>query len=67
MRSLDQIVKDNGGDNTPGLDTHNLTGRAAPKEVEPQWVPLERETCGHEVCDMENCIFDQREDHMEKA
>lgn len=28
MRSLEQIIKDNGGDNTPLLDTHNLTGRA---------------------------------------
>jgi hypothetical protein len=28
MRDLRQIVHDNGGDNTPALDTHNLTGRA---------------------------------------
>ena len=28
MRTLEQIVADNGGDNTPALDTHNLTGRA---------------------------------------
>jgi len=27
MRSLSEIVRDNGGDNTPMLDTHNLTGR----------------------------------------
>lgn len=41
MRSLEQIVADNGGDNTPGLDTHNLTGRVAPEGVEPEWTPLE--------------------------
>jgi hypothetical protein len=28
MRDLGQIVADNGNDNTPALDTHNLTGRA---------------------------------------
>lgn len=28
MRDLSKIIADNGGDNTPGLDTHNLTGRA---------------------------------------
>ena len=28
MRSLEQIIADNGNDNTPALDTHNLTGRA---------------------------------------
>ena len=28
MRDLAQIIRDNGDDNTPGLDTHNLTGRA---------------------------------------
>ena len=27
MRSLEQIVADNGGDNTPVGDSHNLTGR----------------------------------------
>ena len=27
MRDLDKIVADNGGDDTPALDTHNLTGR----------------------------------------
>lgn len=41
MRSIEQIVKDNGGDNTPALDTHNLTGRAFPEGVEPEWTPLE--------------------------
>jgi hypothetical protein len=35
MDSLDRIVASNGGDNTPMLDTHNLTGRALPKGVEP--------------------------------
>lgn len=38
MRSLEQIIHDNGNDNTPALDTHNLTGRAAPVGVEPDWV-----------------------------
>lgn len=28
MRDLSQIIADNGGDNTPAMDTHNLTGRA---------------------------------------
>jgi hypothetical protein len=41
MRSLEQIIHDNGNDNTPALDTHNLTGRAAPRGVEPEWVPLQ--------------------------
>ena len=27
MKPLEQIVAENGGDDTPGLDTHNLTGR----------------------------------------
>lgn len=27
MRSIKQIIADNGGDNTPAMDTHNLTGR----------------------------------------
>lgn len=27
MRSIEQIVVDNGNDNTPAMDTHNLTGR----------------------------------------
>ena len=39
MRSLEQIVRDNGGDDTPALDTHNLTGRAFPEGVETDWVP----------------------------
>lgn len=41
MRSIEQIIHDNGGDNTPALDTHNLTGRAFPEGVEPEWVPLD--------------------------
>lgn len=28
MRSIEQIIADNGNDNTPALDTHNVTGRA---------------------------------------
>jgi hypothetical protein len=56
MRDLRQIVHDNGGDDTPALDTHNLTGRAgdividlgnlAPLETEADWraeSALERE------------------------
>lgn len=43
MRSLEQIIRDNGGDNTPGMDTHNLTGSAFPEGVEPEWVPLSQE------------------------
>lgn len=46
MRSIEQIVNDNGGDNTPALDTHNLTGRALPEGVEPEWTPLESEVEG---------------------
>lgn len=41
MRSLEEIIHDNGGDSTPFLDTHNLTGRAIPEGVEPLWLPLE--------------------------
>lgn len=55
MRDLRQIVKDNGGDDSPALDTHNLTGRATPKEVEPEWVPLalwnEEAECTFGNCD----------------
>lgn len=36
MRSLEQIVADNGDDNTPGLDTHNLTGRVKPRTARQQ-------------------------------
>lgn len=58
MHDLRQIVKDNGGDDTPALDTHNLTGRAAPEGVEPQWVPLtlwnEDCGCGEEFCCRDN-------------
>jgi hypothetical protein len=43
MRSIEQIIHDNGGDNTPALDTHNLTGRAFPEGVEPLWMPLASE------------------------
>lgn len=52
MRDLRQIIKDNGGDDTPALDTHNLTGRATPKEVEPDWTPLEHcgGSCGTDEC-----------------
>lgn len=39
MRSIEQIIHDNGGDNTPALDTHNLTGRAS-TPYEPEWTPL---------------------------
>lgn len=28
MRDIRQIVADNGNDNTPAMDSHNLTGRA---------------------------------------
>lgn len=41
MRSIEQIVRDNGGDDTPALDTHNLTGRAFPEGVEPEWMPMD--------------------------
>lgn len=41
MRAIEQIIHDNGGDNTPLLDTHNLTGRAFPAGVEPEWEPYE--------------------------
>lgn len=41
MRSLEQIIHDNGNDNTPALDTHNLTGRAVPRGVEPEWLPMQ--------------------------
>lgn len=27
MRDIRQIIADNGGDNTPAMDSHNLTGR----------------------------------------
>ena len=27
MRDINQIIADNGNDNTPAMDTHNLTGR----------------------------------------
>lgn len=40
MRSLEQIIADNGGDNTPALDTHNLTGRAF-TPYEPDWTPYD--------------------------
>lgn len=41
MRDLAQIIRDNGADDTPALDTHNLTGRAFPEGVEPEWTPYE--------------------------
>lgn len=28
MRDIRQIIADNGNDNTPAMDSHNLTGRA---------------------------------------
>ena len=34
MRSLEQIIADNGYDNTPMGDSHNLTGRAPTEGVE---------------------------------
>ena len=37
MRSLEQIVADNGNDNTPGMDTHNLTGRAKVYRYPETW------------------------------
>ena len=53
MRSLEQIIADNGGDNTPAGDTHNLTGRARPEQIvedqfeqedeEPRFIALTRE------------------------
>lgn len=43
MRDIRQIIADNGWDNTPALDTHNLTGRALPEGVEQAWAPLDGE------------------------
>lgn len=46
MRSLEQIVADNGNDNTPALDTHNLTGRANPPKGRVRYqytITLERD------------------------
>lgn len=37
MRSLEQIIHDNGGDNTPMYDSHNLTGRAPKDEGVNEW------------------------------
>ena len=55
MRSIEEIIRVNGGDNTPGLDTHNLTGRAFPEGVEPEWTPFDRED------DFENWLDDHAE------
>lgn len=41
MRSIEQIIADNGYDNTPIGDSHNLTGRALPEGVEGDWTPFE--------------------------
>lgn len=52
MRSIEQIIADNGYDNTPIGDSHNLTGRALPEGVEeditlrePEWDVLPEDTC----------------------
>lgn len=58
MRSIEQIIHDNGNDNTPGLDTHNLTGRALPEGVEPEWTPYEYDVDDELVAEYEARIAD---------
>src|SRR5574338_1209873 len=41
MRDLGWIINDNGGDATPALDTHNLTGRAVDWDEEDYWLTFD--------------------------
>lgn len=49
MRDIRQIVADNGGDNTPGMDTHNLTGRIPKCEFCGDQKPLNK---GCNLCNL---------------
>jgi hypothetical protein len=47
MRSIEQIIADNGFDNRPAMDTHNLTGRVQCKECRLPARPNDTLCVGH--------------------
>lgn len=64
MRDIRQIIADNGNDNTPAMDTHNLTGRAPIAETGyTDWIKRNQNADFNKVMRREECKRFRHDEH----